>query len=193
MLRVVIAVSEMAERPIPGDQARATVTVAVAPEQAFRIFTEEIDLWWRRGRKYRIAGRQRGSLALERQVGGRVFESYEVNGQQRVAYVGRIIRWEPPSLLVFEWRPINFVQGEKTEVEVVFERCLSGQTVKTQVTVTHRGWANIRPDHPARHGCNVAEFLRMNGLWWGDLMTSLRQHVIAQVKGGPPPLATTID
>ena len=65
---------------------------------------------------------------------------------------------------------------EKTEVEVLFAQSPSG----TLVTVTHRGWAAIRPDHPARHGHDVEAFIRMMGLWWGDLVTSLREHVLAQ-------------
>jgi hypothetical protein len=44
------------------------------------------------------------------------------------------------------------------------------------VTVTHRGWASLRPDHPVRHGHEVPAFIRMMGLWWGDLLTSLREH-----------------
>lgn len=35
--------------PRAGDQARATVLVAVSPEVAYRVFTEEIDQWSRRG------------------------------------------------------------------------------------------------------------------------------------------------
>ena len=42
------------------------------------------------------------------------------------------------------------------------------------MTVTHRGWASLRPDHPARHGQDVAAFIRTMGLWWGELLTSLR-------------------
>jgi hypothetical protein len=38
---------------IRGDQARASVGVAVPPEEAFDIFTREIDLWWRRGPRFR--------------------------------------------------------------------------------------------------------------------------------------------
>ncbi len=29
------------------------------------------------------------------------------------------------------------------------------------VTVTHRGWASLRPDHPVRHGHDVPAFIRM--------------------------------
>jgi hypothetical protein len=40
-----------------------------------------------------------------------------------------------------------------------------------------RGWSAIRPDHPARHGLDDAAFSRMIGLWWGDLMTGLREFI----------------
>src|SRR5262245_27901047 len=38
-----------AQAMIPGDQASAMVSIAVAPEEAFRFFTERIETWWRRG------------------------------------------------------------------------------------------------------------------------------------------------
>jgi hypothetical protein len=31
--------------------------VEALPNVAFQVFTEEIDAWWRSGRKYRIGGR----------------------------------------------------------------------------------------------------------------------------------------
>lgn len=157
---------------IPGDQARASVLVQVPPEEAFRIFTEEIDQWWRRGLRYRVSGKGRGILHLEPHVGGRLFESIESKGGTRVVESGRVTAWEPPSRLVFEWRAVNFAPGEATEVEITFDPSPSG----TMVTVTHRGWAAIRPDHPARHDHDVPAFIRMMGLWWGGLLTSLREH-----------------
>ena len=155
-----------------GDQARVSVLVRVDPEAAFEVFTAEIDQWWRRGLKYRVAGSKRGIIGLEPGLGGRVFESYEDGGETRVIETGRITAWEPPARLVLEWRLANFAPEEKTEVEVVFAPSPSG----TLVTVTHRGWSRIRPDHPARHGKEVAAFVRDLGMWWGDLMTSLRQR-----------------
>jgi uncharacterized protein YndB with AHSA1/START domain len=156
----------------PGDQARVSVLVEVEPTAAFRIFTEEIDAWWRRGIKYRIAGNRRGIIHLEAGVGGRLFESFESKSGTRVVETGRVTVWEPPARLVFEWRAANFAPAESTEVEVQFEPSASG----TMVTVTHRGWSRIRADHPARHGLEVAAFVRSTGLWWGELMSSLRQH-----------------
>ena len=155
-----------------GDRSRATVTVAVEPEEAFRLFTEQLDLWWRRGKRYRIAEGDRGLMALEPGVGGRVFESWhDAGGIERVREIGRVLVWEAPRRLVFTWRAANFEQHECTEVEVRFSPAGEGRTA---VIVEHRGWAAIRDDHPVRHGQATEAFLRQMGLWWGDLLTSLR-------------------
>jgi uncharacterized protein YndB with AHSA1/START domain len=166
----------------PGDRATVTVLVAVEPAIAFEVFTEEIDRWWRRGLKYRVSGKGRGILYLEPRVGGRLFESIETSKGSRVVETGRVTIWEPPARLVFEWRAVNFAPSEKTEVEVTFAPSPSG----TLVTVQHRGWSTIRPDHPARHGEEVPAFLRTMGLWWADLLTSLREHAAARDSGGGP-------
>jgi hypothetical protein len=34
----------------------------------------------------------------------------------------------------------------------------------------------LRADHPARHGLADAEFCRMIGLWWGEIVSSLRLY-----------------
>lgn len=162
--------SERARRA--GDQATVSVLVKVPPEDAFRIFTEEIDQWWRSGMKYRVFGKKRSVVHLESKVGGRLFESVDGPSGTKVIETGRVTAWEPPGRLVLEWRAVNFAPAEKTEVEVLFAESASG----TLVTVKHRGWADIRPDHPARHGLDVGAFLREMGLWWGDLMTSLRER-----------------
>lgn len=158
--------------PIPGDAANVSVAVAVPPDLAFEIFTEEIDQWWRRGGKYRVAGKHRGFIRIEPQPGGRLFESFETDAGTRVIETGRVLVWEPPTRLVFEWRAANFAPDEKTEVEVVFTPSGDGTLVRVQ----HRGFAGLRPDHPVRHGQPVAAFIRAMGMWWGELMTSLREH-----------------
>lgn len=155
----------------PGDQAEASVSVAVDPAATFDLFTRETDLWWRRGLRFRAGGRTPGALHFERRVGGRLFEVTSEAGPCLVE-LGRITVWEPPSRLVFEWRNVNFAPEEKTEVEVSFEAIHGG----TRVTVIHRGWASLRRDHPARHGKDTASFIRMIGLWWGELLSALREH-----------------
>jgi uncharacterized protein YndB with AHSA1/START domain len=159
----------------PGDQATVTVTVAAPIDAAFRIFTEEIELWWRRGPRFRNAPGESGLICLEPRVGGCVFESFDVAGKEIVIEIGQILVWEPPSRVMFEWRASNFSADEKTEVDVQFQPS-GANSASTRVTVIHRGWAQIRAGHPVRHGLATSEFIRMMGLWWGDLMGALRLY-----------------
>ena len=160
-----------------GDGARVTVSVRVPPAEAFDVFTREIDLWWREGPRYRIAGRRRGQLAFEPGVGGRLFETALLDAGPRVFVVGTILAWEPPERLAFEWRGVNFQKDESTQVEVTFR----GVGECTLVTVLHSGFGALRDGHPARHGLAGAAMSRMIGLWWGDLLSGLREHVATRV------------
>jgi uncharacterized protein YndB with AHSA1/START domain len=161
-----------------GDAATVSVFVAVAIEDAFEVFTQEIDLWWRKGPKFRIAGQRRGSLTLEPRLNGRLFETFEHPKGTQTFTTGTITRWEPPHTLAFEWRGVNFKPGEKTLVEVSFAELGEG----TMVKLRHSGWSTLPAGHPARHELEGAAFSRMIGLWWGELMTSLREH--AATRGG---------
>ena len=156
------------------DAARVSVSVAMPPAAAFEIFTSDIDRWWRRGIQFRNAGRRSGFIRLEPQVGGRLFESIDGEQGAQVFEVGRVSVWDPPRLLAFSWRSINFSSEEHTAVEVSFSATAHG----TLVSVTHRGWAALRTDHPARHGLQGAAFIRMIGLWWGAQMSSFRERCV---------------
>jgi uncharacterized protein YndB with AHSA1/START domain len=155
----------------PGDTVKVSVQVDVPVADAFEIFTLEIDQWWRRGPAYRVAGRELGVLHLEPRLGGRLFEAHGPGGSA-LHEIGQITHWDPPRHFAFEWRAINFAAGERTSVEVSFEANAGG----TRVTLEHRGWSSIRPDHPARHGRPSPAFIRDFGMWWGALLTSLREH-----------------
>ena len=120
---------------------------------------------------YRI-GKRRSVVGLEPKLGGRLFESFETAAGSKVIQTGVVTTWDPPRCLVLEWRAVNFADSEKTEVEVEFAPSPSG----TLVTVTHRGWSKLRADHPVRHGQPAPEFIRSMGLWWGDLLSSLREY-----------------
>ena len=163
---------------IAGDRVSVTVTVAVPPARAFAAFTEEIDRWWRRGLAYRVAGRRPGMLVLEPRAGGRLFEQYDgptPGDGPRIHEAGTITVWDPPSRLAFDWRGANFQPGELTHVEIVFTPTEAG----TRLDLVHSGFAALRPDHPVRHGEPVPAFIRRLGMWWGDLLSSLREHVLA--------------
>jgi hypothetical protein len=155
------------------DKATASVTVTANPAEAFRMFTEETDLWWRRGVRFRIAGRNPGSVMFEARAGGRLLETFEAGSETRVVEMGKITAWYPPRRFCFDWRGGNFAEGEKTEVEVLFQP--TGNN--TYVTVNHRGWASLRPDHPARHGEDGTAFIRRTAMWWGEQLTALRERI----------------
>jgi uncharacterized protein YndB with AHSA1/START domain len=156
-----------------GDSAAVSVFVRVAQGDAFDVFTREVDAWWRKTPKFRVAGRRRGQLFFECALGGRLFETFDGASGSQTVQVGKVTRWEPPRHFELEWRGVNFKPHESTLVEVTFEPSGEG----TLVTVRHRGWSALPSDHPARHGLVGAEFSRMIGMWWGDLMSALREYV----------------
>jgi len=152
------------------DRVRVTTFVAVAPSDAFDVFTRETDLWWRKGPRHRFGRERRGVLQFEPGPGGRLFEQYD---DRDVYEVGKVLVWSPGERLVFEWRLRNFAPGERTEVDVRFEGVDGG----TRVTLEHRGFDALPADHPVRHGMTGEAFRSMIGLWWGDVVTGLRAHI----------------
>ena len=80
---------------------RVTATVGVELEEAFRLFTEEVDAWWRRGPRFRPGIDRTGVLRFEGHVGGRFVEVFDEEAGD-VFVLGRIVTWEPASRLVFE-------------------------------------------------------------------------------------------
>ena len=145
------------------DSVTVTTVVALAPDTAFAVFTEEVDAWWRRGPRFRSRDGEDGTLAF---TGGLLVESFGDGGRFEV---GRVLDWQPGVRLVFEWRDRTFVAGEITEVEVRFEPHARG----TRVTLVHRGWDKLRPDHPARRGARGHAFVDMLALCWADQTFSL--------------------
>jgi uncharacterized protein YndB with AHSA1/START domain len=163
------------------DQARVSLRVAAPRDLAFTVFTEEIDAWWRHGKRYRLG--ERSVMRLEPGVGGRLVETVTRKAGEREYEMGRVTAWEPPARLVIEWRASNFTERDpSTEVEVTFERAIGHSGEGTLVTLEHRGWSAIRADHPVRHGEEARAFLASMGRWWGDLGASLREHLAARAQ-----------
>ncbi len=156
------------------DEVTATVAVRVAttPAVAFDLFTRETDSWWRRGPRFRHATGADARITIEPRLDGAVFETWRQGDAGHRFDLGRVTAWEPPHRFAFTWRNATFAPAEDTEVDVTFAATGTG----TLVTVRHRGWTALRPDHPARHGMDDAAFSRSVGLWWGDQLTALREH-----------------
>jgi uncharacterized protein YndB with AHSA1/START domain len=154
------------------DTIRVTTVVAVDPATAFAVFTEDLDLWWRKGPRYRPLAHPNGVMQLEPGVGGRLLEVFGEDGGERFE-LGRVRVWKPPERLVLLWRSRDFAADEETEVEVRFEPVEKGTLVKLE----HRGFAALRDDHPSRHGLGRGPaFAASMGLWWGELLLAAQDR-----------------
>jgi hypothetical protein len=140
--------------------------VTATPERAFAAFTDEIGEWWRPNELFQLTPSGPGRLAFEPGPNGRLVERQAGGGEYQV---GRVILWNPPAELAFEWRPASFGQEQTTEVHVRFEA--AGQ--ETRVVVEHTGWDTIAPKHAARHGFPLGIFLQREAEWWQVLLRSL--------------------
>lgn len=143
--------------------------VAAAPARAFDVFTREIGAWWRPNPLFQFTPRSPGVLGFEPGPGGRFIETLATG---KVFEIGRITAWEPGARLAFTWRQATFAPGQATHVEVRFE--VVG--AETRVTVEHRGWDTVPPEHVARHRFPDPVFLQRHGEWWQDLLASYRRQ-----------------
>ncbi len=145
------------------DSVRVTTLVAVSLEKAFTIFTEQISQWWI-SRPPHTFGTQ-GKVRFEN---GRLIESSA--DADKEFEIGKVLVWEPPSRLEFDWRQPDFAPDDRTIVSVEF----TTEGDRTRVTVEHKGWDRLTEKHPARHGLTGNSFTTMIGLRWADLLTALR-------------------
>ncbi len=151
------------------DRVRVTTQVPAAPAEAFRLFTEDVDQWWGRGPRNRFRPGRDGELRFEPGQPGRLVEIYD-EAAGDVYEVGRILCWNPPEELSFEFRARSFDEAQRTVVEVRFEPCPAG----TRITLEHRGWDSLASGHRARHGLDPDSFRDVIGVWWVDLLGALQ-------------------
>jgi hypothetical protein len=112
------------------DTIRRSVDVALAPEQAFELFTVRTATWWPFA-THSVAGETAVDAVFEPRVGGRVYERDRTGTEHDW---GAVTVWEPPRRLVLEWTLDPSCAG--TEVEIEFTAAAGG----THVELTHGGW-----------------------------------------------------
>ena len=145
--------------------------VAVTQERAFEAFTREIDQWWQPNQLFQFTDRSAsGRLAFDPGPGGRLIER-QPNGD--VFEIGRVIAWEPPAHLAFEWRQASFAPDQFTEVHVQFEPA----GAETRVTVEHYGWDAVPQEHAARHGLPLDVTQLRLAEWWRALLYAYADRV----------------
>lgn len=104
---------------------RKSIMVERSPETAFRVFCDEMSLWWPGG-----FGKET-KVFIEGKTGGRY---YERDGDGKEFEIGRVTAFEPPQLLAFTFRAPSWELP--TEVTVRFVAEGGG----TRVNLEHRGW-----------------------------------------------------
>ena len=107
---------------------RKSVHVEVAPEDAFRVFTERLADWW----PLSTHSGYEDEAATVAFVAGRLVEVSRA-GEENVW--GEVTAWEPPGRVAFTWNP-NLDKDGHTEVDVRFTANGSG----TSVELEHRAW-----------------------------------------------------
>jgi uncharacterized protein YndB with AHSA1/START domain len=117
-----------------------TVIVRAAPERAFALFTD-IGRWWPLARAH--TGPDPADCALERRVGGRI---YERSADGRETAWGTVLAYEPPHRLAFSWIVGDLSPEQAQSVEIRFTPEADG----TRVELAHSGWEKLGDAAAAR-------------------------------------------
>ena len=142
------------------------VEVRVDPMEAFRIFTEEVDLWWVRGPANFYDGARARGMRFEPGVGGRFIQ---INDGTDDRELGRIMLWQPGAHLSYQTE-------DGSIVDVRFEPTDDG----TRVVVEQRGvgmsaWKNIIGwfERRVNHGYEASEMPRITPVvYYADVVAA---------------------
>lgn len=121
--------------------ATAQVHVEATPEEAFRIFTDEVGLWWRRDTPYWNDAQRGLSVRIEPGVGGRFVEVYDLETDAGFE-AGRVTAWEPGRRFAMTWTQVGWPAGAATDIEVTFARSGKGTLVRLEQT----GFERVGPE-----------------------------------------------
>ena len=104
------------------------LNVPLPPQQAFAVFSEQMDTWWpRRGvfpYSFAPESTQPLHIRFEAGLGGRYYETF-ADGSEYV--IGRTTAWEPPARLAYTWR--DPVWPGETTIELRFSAREEGTVV----------------------------------------------------------------
>jgi hypothetical protein len=113
---------------------RKTVTVELAVEEAFRLYTEGIATWWPLG-THSVAQEDAAAVVFEPGKGGRLYERTK-SGEEHVW--GTVLVWDLPSRLVHTWHPGREPDSAQ-QIEISFDQESAG----TRVELVHTGWEKL--------------------------------------------------
>ena len=115
-----------------GRSRSSMVEIAADPLTAFKVFTEELDLWWVRGPINAYDSARLVEMRCEPEVGGRILEVYDAETGDGLE-LARITVWEPGRRLAWE------SSLDDVTIEVQFEPTPTGALVRLEATVAVGG------------------------------------------------------
>lgn len=149
----------MAEQSL--EPIRLAFAVDCDPDHAFEVWTSRTSMWW--PTSHTVSGETGLNVVFEPTVGGRIFERTPAGTEHDW---GRILTWEPPTRIVYEWH-LRVDRSDATEVEIRF---LPKQAGGTNVEIEHRGWERLGAERgAARREGNFAG--------WGSLLPHFREFI----------------
>ena len=113
------------------EPVQKSIVVRCDVNEAFRIFTDEMESWWPLA-THSIGQEDAKGCYFEGREGGRI---YETDGDGAIHLWGTVTVWEPPSRVVFAWHPGRDASTAQ-EVELRFGESDEG----TLVELEHRNW-----------------------------------------------------
>lgn len=119
---------------------RKAVTVPQSPDEAFRLFTEEIATWWPL-RTHSVGGESAVTVAFD--LPRRRLVETLAGGE--VAIWGEVLEWDPPQGLRLSWHP-GTPPDQATTVDVRFRANAAGGT---EIVLVQADWER-RPDGEER-------------------------------------------
>ncbi len=122
----------MAKAVDSGMAVRKSVTVPLAPADAFRLFTERMATWWPLA-THAVHETEATGVVVEPRIGGRIFETTD---DGRTSEWGVVSAWSPGERFATSWHPGN-EPALATQVDVTFSPTPDGGT---RVDLVHTGW-----------------------------------------------------
>lgn len=119
---------------------RSSVSVPLAPAEAFRLFAHEMASWWPL-ESHSVYGEEATGVVIEPRIGGRV---YETTDDGRTSEWGIVSAYQPGQRLAMSWHP-GREPGMATQVDIHFAATAEGGTA---VELVHTGWEVRGADAP---------------------------------------------
>jgi uncharacterized protein YndB with AHSA1/START domain len=119
------------------DPIKKTVTVPMSPAEAFRLFTQDLSLWWPvETHSLSAYSREKPQAVTVDPEAGEITETC-ADGSRRPW--GKITCWDPASRLSLDWH-VGRPAQEATQVDILF----IADDLGTRVELTHAGFERLK-------------------------------------------------